>query len=404
MTPIADAPNSRFLLTPALYPARLGNRGSGTDPDLYARAGNVTPVNESLPMFPLSPALGRYLRDGSTEGLGALSVTNVFARPWLQTDPSIRWQLALPMPRWLGRSATTSETVRRVTPELSLGTFPAIGTLASNVGAGNVLFGDAREASGAGVPAAWRAFGPVRAVTPANVFVRAADGWVDARLAFVEDPELAQTYGGAVTTNSGATLDVDPNAYALVLARGRLVAAPSGVPLATNTAGFRWIFLPKGVRAVRCSGLCVVAVQAVRVPDVPLNPPQRPSAAVDFAAPVPWFVTTTLRAGTDPFLRYNVTYDEKWIALYRNALLPHVRVDGAVNGWLVPPRTSGERVVLLESGAAAIALAEIVSVALVAFLLYGCFASPAHSSTVRPRVEATRAVRTETTANSESTT
>ena len=444
VTQIANPPNSRFLLTPALYPARLAKRGSGTDPDLYPRSDNVTPVNESLPMFPLSPALGRYLRDGSTDSLGALSVTNVLARPWLRTDPSIRWQLALPLPQWLDARANVSERVIRVTPELSLGASPAIASLASNVGAGNVLFADAREATGTGVPAAWHAFDPVRAVIPGNAFVRAADGWVDARLAFVEDPELAQTYGGAVTTNSLATLRVAPGAYALVLVRGTLSSAPdassiadasstpdtssvtnassiphtsstsvassaavpekNGAALAANTTGFRWIFIPNDVRAVRCSGLCVVAVQAAHVPDVPLNPPSQRSVAVDFAAQSPWLITATLPMGTDPLLRYNVTYDAKWIALYHNALLPHVRIDGAVNGWLAPPRTSAEHVLLLESGAASIALSEIASVALVAFLFYRCFALPANSRAVRPRVAATRALRTDATARSDSTT
>ncbi len=408
-TQIANPPNSRFLLTPALYPARLVNRGSGTDPELYPRADNVTPVNESLPMFPLSPALGRYLRDGSTDALGALSVMNVLARPWLQTDPSIRWQLALPLPHWLEKSAAESVLVPRVTPELSLGPFPAVGTLASNVGAGNVLFADARDAAGAGVPAAWHAFGPVLPVTPGNAFVRASDGWVDARLAFVEDPELAQSYGGAVTTNNFATLGVVPSTYALVLVRGTLSAAtpqakPTGVALAMNTAGFRWIFIPSDVRAVRCSGLCVVAAQAAHLPDVPLNPPELRSMAVSFSASVPWLVTASVPAGADPLLRYNVTYDAKWIALYRSVLLPHVRIDGAVNGWLVPPRTSAEPVLLLEAGAALVALSEIVSVALVALLLYRCFAVRAGSRAVRPRVDATRALRTDATARSDSTT
>jgi len=243
VTQIAGPPNSRFLLTPALYPARLGDR-SGTDPDLYPRAGNFSPLNEAIPLYPLSLALGRYLRDGSLDGLAALSVERVIARPWLQTDPSIRFQLALPLPTWLSKSGTSSAALSGVTAELTLGAFPFVGTLDSNVGAGNVLFGDAREATGSLVPAAWRAFDRVRAVRPDIDFVRAADGWVDARLAFVEDPDLAQPYGGAVTTDSAAALSVVPGMYALVFVRGKL-SGQNGDTLVAADGGYRWVSCPR---------------------------------------------------------------------------------------------------------------------------------------------------------------
>lgn len=367
-THVTNLPNSRFLLLPALYPARLADRGSGTDPDLYPREGNVNPVNEALPGYPLSPALGRYLRDGSTDGLAALSVTNVLARPWLQTDPSIRWQLALATPDWFRANSRRSSPIAGMTPELSLGSFPEIGTLETNVGAGNVLFGDARETSGAGFPAVWRTFDEVRPVTAGDVFVRAADGWVDARLAFVEDPELAQPYGGAVTTSGSATLDVAAGEYALVFARGRLLG-PSGATLAAGPSEYRWIYVPAGVRKVRCAGLCVVAAQVARLPAAPLNPPGKPSEGVAFDAPIPWLVRATLPAGVSPLLRYNSTYDAKWTAFYAGASLPHMRIDGAVNGWLVPPRVRPTGILLIETGAALTTLSELVATALMASLL-----------------------------------
>ncbi|MBD5634434.1 MAG: hypothetical protein IAI49_08155, partial [Candidatus Eremiobacteraeota bacterium] len=302
VTPVANEPNSRFLLVPALYPARLAERGSGTDPDLYPRADNVTPVNEAIPMYPLSPALGRYMRDGATDALGALSVGSVLARPWLQTDPSIRYQLALPLPDWLTRTPAFSGAIARVTPELSLGDFPAIGPLDTNIGAGNVLFEDAREATGPAVPAAWHALDPAHAVTAGNEFVRAADGWVDARLAFAEDPELAQPFGGALTTNRFATLNVVPSMFALVFVRGKLLSQ-DGTPIASTSAGFRWIFVPSNANALTCAGLCVVAAQATRLPGAPLNPPPRPSEGVAFRVPIPWLVAATLPAGSSPLLR-----------------------------------------------------------------------------------------------------
>jgi len=360
VTQISSAPNTRFLLLPALHPATFNGRGSGTDPDLYPRSDNVMPVNESIPMYPLAPAIGRYMRDASTDGLAALSVSHVVARPWLQTDPTIRFQLALPLPEWVERPSSQTMSIAAALPELTVGAFPAIGTLDSNVGAGNVSFGDARDASGA-VPAGWAAFAPIRAVRSDNVFVSAADGWVDARLAFVEEPDLAQPYGGAVTTQSASTLPVVPGLYALVYANGKLEAG-DGTILISNSHGYRWILVPRSVRAVRCVGLCVVAAQTAQVPNAPLDPPENPSVGIDFVTPIPWFVRAALPAGSLPLLRYNVTFDRKWIAVSNGIVLPHVRVDGAVNGWIVPARTQPKTVYLIETGAAATTLSEIVAV------------------------------------------
>jgi hypothetical protein len=367
-TAFGAAPDSRVLLTPALYPIRFEDRGSGVDPDLYARDGNVAPVNEAFPLYPVSAAIGSFLRDGTTQRLAALGVSNIIARPWLQTDPSIRFQLALPAPPWLLKRTLEPSSIDDAVPQLSLGPLPQVGTLASNFGAGNVLFGDARDVAGSGVPASWRAFAPITIVSPGNRFVDASTGWVDARLAFLEAPELAQPYGGALTTNDTSELSVTPSEFALVFVHGSLLAA-NGSTLATTERGYRWISVPQGVASVRCRGLCVVAAESEHVPSAPLDPPTNPQEAVAFQTPVPWLVTATLPSGSSHLLRYGVTYDDAWTAYFDGGMLPHVRIDGVVNGWIVPPRNRSTQIVLVERGAALTTLSEILSALAFAIVL-----------------------------------
>ncbi len=369
-TAFAAAPNSRVLLAPPLGPMRFEDRGSGGDPDTYARPGNRVPINEGFPLYPVSPAIGAFLRDGETTRLAALGVSAIAARPWLRTDPSIRYQFALPPPSWLERSIPRSIAVEGVAPELSVGDFPAVGTLDSNFGAGNVLFGDARHVRGNSIPPSWQTFGPVNAVSPGNLFVDASTGWVDARLAFVEAPELAQPYGGALTTNPIATLAVSSSEYALVFVRGHLLST-HGEVVAATMPGYQWVFVPPDARALTCAGLCVVAAETVRLPSAPLDPPAHASEGIDFRSPIPWLVFADLPAGSAPLLRYDVTYDDGWTAIYAGSVLPHLRIDGAVNGWLVPERTRPTAIVLIERGAAITTLAELASaIAICCLALY----------------------------------
>jgi len=267
-----------------------------------------------------------------------------------------------------------------------MGEAPAIGTLDTNFGAGNVLFSDAAEASGSGIPVEWGRLSTVHIVAPTNTYVDASLGWTDARLAFVEYPELAQPFGGALTTNPTEALHVTPAEYALVFTRGRLVD-DSGRIVATESPRYHWVFLPREVRSVRCVGFCVVAAQTTSLPDAPLDPAPHESEPVAFQAPMPWLVTAVLPAGEKPLLRYDVTYDSMWDAYYAGALLPHVRIDGIVNGWLVPRRARSTRVFIIEIGAALIALSELVSAAWIFLVIY--YALRTNAAMRADRIEAT---------------
>ena len=103
-------------------------------------------------------------------------------------------------------------------------------------------------------------------------------------------------------------------------------------------------------------------------PPLPLNPPAHAFSGLPFQALTPWLAWAKLPRGGTQLLRYNVAYDSHWTALYDTRRLAHVRVDGIVNGWIVPPRSRDGTVLLIEKGAAATSLAEVVCVAGTAIL------------------------------------
>ncbi|HUY39969.1 MAG TPA: hypothetical protein VMV82_00155 [Candidatus Dormibacteraeota bacterium] len=347
--------NTRFALLPAFQPLSLEGTGSGADPDLYGRAVDVAPLNQYVATYPADAALGGFLASGDTSALRALSVSVVIERPWLRASEQAlaqQWAFGDRILPW--RSPAAQTFALQPLPELSLIAAPAVGTLDDQLGSGNVFYGDL---------AAHPAF---VAVVAANTHVDAASGWVDARLAFAQRPDLAQGLGGALTTNPNAWLALQPNLEALVWVDG-VLRARDGTVVTRATHGYRWISLPRDAVAVACSGLCVVAAQGMP-PRAPLNPPPRPYRALAFTAVTPWLVRATLPPGDAGAVRYNVAYDGAWAASIGGHALPHLRLDTTVNGWLVPARTGATDLLIVERVAAAQALAELAVCVLLAVL------------------------------------
>lgn len=351
-------PNTRFALTPVFQPMSYGERSSGLDPDAYARASNVTPLNAYLPAYPVDAALGAFALHASVDSLEALSVSSVTERPWLRMqNRALEMQWALP---FAGFPETSRERTLMLdaAPELALLPLPQVGTLDANVGSGNIFFGDAALVRGTMAPAEWGRFTPIRPIAVPSDSVRASEGWVEARLAFAERPDLAQAFGGALTTNRTAELQLRPGIPALVFIEGTLRAA-DGAVLTSTTHGYRWIPIP--VARVTCVGLCVVAAQG-NPPVAPLNPPKLRARGVRFTQFAPWLAVARLPAGSTGALRYNVAYDDRWMAYLGGRKLTHMRLDGSINGWFVPRRTGVMSLVLIEVTAALQLLAELLAV------------------------------------------
>lgn len=356
--------NTRFALIPAFQPMSYDGRGSGADPDAYARAQNVTPINEYLATYPVNAALAQLTFHKDTSSLQALSVATIFERPSFRSDgASLSHQWPLPASGInVVRRFQTIQT--RPAPELALQPLPEVTTLDSVAGSGNILFGDASLASGVLVPASWNRFRLPQIIRPSNGEIDASRDWVDANLAFSEQPELAQPYGGAVTMNAKALLPLRGGLPALVFVRGRLVSE-DGVTLVTASGGYRWIRLRDEVRGVRCEGLCIVAARGA-APDLPLNAPRKRQWPLTFKLVFPWLAIAEVPSGKIRVLHYNVAYDEAWQAYLVGTRLTHIRIDGISNGWLVPARTRADRVVIVESTAALQFAAQVIVILILA--------------------------------------
>jgi hypothetical protein len=362
-------PNVRFAVFPAFQPLTFRGQGSGPDPDVFNRPGNVAPLNSYLSAYPAVTALATYSQTGHAAPLAALSVAEAIQRPWLCTDaPSLRAQVTEGKTRsaFGAPACGTAAAPVRFAPiaELTVAPGYSIGTLDRNVGAGNVLAVDAQRAQ----------------ATPgdadATVVPRSAGGtdptqeWIDARLVFSRNSAFGQAYGGVYTTSEQA-LDVVPGDALLVYVRGRLTSRDVRRTLATggDATGYRWLTTAAGVHAVRCFGECIVAAETPATGGYPLDPPEHPSVPVNFSAIAPWLLRATLPpVPSGGLLRYNVSYSRYWAVLGNARTLRHVRVDGAVNGWIARSPAAAAAVTIVEWRSAAEAMAELtVCVVLIAW-------------------------------------
>jgi hypothetical protein len=298
-----------------------------------------------------------------------LSVAGVVERPWLRSrTDALGQQWALPF-HGFSQPTKVRTIVLRPAPELALLPEPEVGTLDARIGSGNIFFDDAAAAHGPLVPAAWRKLGRIVPLAVPNEETRADRAWVDARLAFAQRPDLAQPLGGALTTSASALLLLTGGSSALVFVDGTLRSADGRV-LTRSTAGYRWIAVPESVRGVRCIGLCLVAALG-HPPPAPLEPAPQPVRGLQFQALAPWLVIADVPAGRPGALRYNTAYDVRWAAYLGGSGLTHLRLDGAVNGWLLPARPQARQLILIEVTSASELVAELaVLFALAAFAAY----------------------------------
>ena len=353
--------HTRLAFLPDVSPMKSGERGSGLDPDAYARPNDVMTVNGPGVPFPADVALRRFAIAGDSADLAAIGVSRIYSRPWLTTDVgNVGPELAIES-RFTRRLAAPV-TILNPEPELELLPTLRISSALPTLGSGAIFFGDAAEAAGDKVPGAWRALSRPDILKATNRTLRAKDDWVDARLAFLAQPELGQGLGGVVTTSKTAELRIAPGTSALVWVRGRL-SDISGQVLTPDTNGYSWIEIPESVNRVRCDGECVIVAQGHVPAGIGPAPGTKRAAPVQFTSPEPWFAAASI--GPDAslsLLRYAVGFDPHWLALTSDGMLAHVRIETTLNGWVVPPHIHPQTVVLVEFVAAIQTFLEFVAV------------------------------------------
>jgi len=291
----------------------------------------------------------------------------VYSRGALFTDTrALAYQSAEAFSWPAARPGTVAFAPASIMPLVSLGALPQVGTLDTNVGANAAFFGDVAELRGPFVPASWRSYTMPQSIAASNAEIKADKAWVDARLDFIAHPEIAQAFGGAVTTSARALLPITGGTAVLAYVKGRLLDQ-SARAIARSPGRYSWIFLPETVRALKCEGRCVVALKG-RPPPLPANPLPQRSQALPLHVPAPWLLWVHPLTDNASAIRFNTAYDPHWIALRGIDVLPHFRMDAVVNAWIVPPHNDRD-VALIEWVAALQSLFEVVGVAWVCWLL-----------------------------------
>jgi hypothetical protein len=330
-------PDTRFALLPPFQPFSARGKGSGSDPDLFIRSDNVTPLNAYLPDYPSTFAFGDWLANGDARPLQSLSVSTVVSRPWLSTDDAT---LAHTFP--VARMSTSANATQQATitalsalPEITFWGAPQTVDIPPQPWDNAIFFADL----------------PSSTSVDFHVLHSSIDnadfslGWVDARLLFASHPELSQGFGG-VATASQQLFPVDAREQLLANVRGSLTDE-NGTVLAHDTPSLRWITLPRSTTGVRCHGTCLLIAQG-EPPDIKvrtendLSPPRAVGHTV-----LSWLMTATLPANATGALRLNVAFAPRWLALDGLNSLPHVRIDGVANGWLVSAAQKERRITIL---------------------------------------------------------
>lgn len=340
---VVAPPASRFALLPFQQPLRLDDRGSGIDPDAYAR-GSIYPLNSYMYRYPQNAAFGNFLIHHTILELEHLGVGEILNRPWYRTDAgSLRGQgLRLPRETIQGAWHMTLHPV----PLVSELPHAALATLPFPPGSDTIFYSDVAGLRHTALPVAWRALHPLNVFRPTHDLHDPSQGWTDTDVAFARKPRLAQGAGGIFTISKTALYKLPghgPDILAYV--HGQLLDE-RGRTIATNTRYYSWITV-RNVRYLRCSGFCILIGEGERpLVGTNLEPAPQRELRAPFIAYTPWLyrVHTILPSAV---LDLDSTYDPHWQAWNKWHRLVHFRIDGASNGWLLPRSTNQSTVWLV---------------------------------------------------------
>jgi hypothetical protein len=339
----------RTLLLPAFQPLSYRGAGSGTDPNSFIEPGVAVPLNEWFPSFPVNAALGYAERDARYEWAEALGVRTVIPRPNFLIDTKTLAGQGLPAHRPIAPLPRAKFDLPHPMPLLTF-----IAAEAPLVSVGDrpdehaTFFGDR-------FPQA------IDTLEPSLTTHDAREAWVDARLDIAAHPEEASAFGGVVTV-SHDPLPVSHRSAVLGRAEGRLlddhgeIIIPSAQPM-------RWYAVPADAHALICEGRCMLALLG----DLPAGLPEHSFVAasrrhpLSFRRRASWLGVTRVHSPSDGVLRYNTRYDRYWLAFDGLRLLPHLRLDTAMNGWLVRGEPGSRRIWIVHGTSALQAFFEWVA-------------------------------------------
>lgn len=357
LTVSAALPNHRFALIPWQQPMRFRGAGAGTDPDLYMRPHNVTPLNEYSPSYPADVALSEYVHDGRVRPLEALSVSEIYVRPYLATDDKTL-NVAVPRTRIQSTDYRTPRHHLTAFPELSLTTTPKNSAVPLPFEQ-PYLFDNGSEA---------RLLTDILPVTASDANSNARSSWIYAPLIYPQYPEVGNAIGGAFTISAHAALAVPvpvPHA-ALIFVHGALLG--QGLTRSTKQ-GWQWIAL-NGSTQLYCRGECLVAAWQRRpvsatshLPFANVSP-----LSVPFRAVLPYILTGNVpeHSPRRSLLLFRSRYNSAWALI--GVPNKHLIVSMIFNGFQIPPTFTGP-FLLIETTALLQAIAMFASICALIFTL-----------------------------------
>lgn len=315
-------PAYRVALVPLFQPMKLRSEGSGVDPDAYVHSGRAIPVNEAFPLYPVNRALSTYADTGDDGQLRALGVSTIEIRHDLTSDvEALKFQAISPPATPPAPPPTHGGRVIGLFT-LWQGT-PTSVSLADDLWQNDVFIGD---------------WAKIRMISPQvdRRIIDPSKGWADARLGTLADPTIASPFGGVLTTTSQPFhLPCAECTDVLLNVQGAIVDEHGTSIATTPSLRYRWARLPHNATQLICHGYCAVALFAKLPPyALPERSHLEPNFQnISFEEHTPWL--TRVRAPGAGTLRYNVRWDPFWLAVDGGTVLPHVRLDTAVNGWVI---------------------------------------------------------------------
>lgn len=333
-----NAPAFRVALEPEFQPLTYQRRGSGVDPDAYIRPGNATPINEALPSYPVDRALSEYMNGRNGYLLGALGVSRVVSRPYLQSDaPALAFQSIARIPT--NRLQRPRHDLPPI-PLLSLWQeYPQQVAIGANLWGNGIFVGDARAIS-------------QRAPTQSDLGLDATHAWVDARFATIVDPSVGSPFPAVFTISQQPLLNTCNTCHrVLISVAGRLVNQNGAIIAQRQIEGYHWANLAPRTTWLVCHGRCAVALFA----NLPSGLREEAPDLVDFQSEnfirlLPWLLSTNVRGGGT--LRYNERYDASWAAFEGTHRLRHIQIDRVFNGWWIENSSTEHHLMIINLVAA----------------------------------------------------
>lgn len=329
--PRPEAAFARYALIPGIQPFTYRGMGSGADPDTVDYGQARQPIDEVFPSYPIDVALGRSAA-GDVSELEAVGVGTIYERSGFAAVDTR-----------LDAKRYRHTVVRTLHPAaiVSIGDFPTVCSLCTDLDGGNVFFGDAGDST--------------TAIPGSRDTIDEARDWVDARRFFRYLPFLGQSFGGAFTTSSSATLSVSPARAILVNVSGVLRDSTGRIVAQGNGDRYGWYAIARRSIRLRCEGRCAVALEGP-INSYPLNATRKRSHPLRFSRDNPWFVRVSVPPHASGTIRFRERFDSMWLAFCGARVLRHVRIDALFNGWFVPRNDQPQVVVLIEI----VALAQFV--------------------------------------------